>query len=306
MLRATSRAARAASCGLAQGVLSVALWLVALFCVAMGALCVAMRRAQAPAEEAANTNAESEALATTKPESEKEDAAEEELKPRVSFRLMPPPAHLAAAAQPFSYGDELYSPRGDGHGRPSLEVALPADTPASALLALCAAWLRVPRDSVQGPKLTLSPASPRRTVAQAGLGESSSPPAAAREAAAATAAVPVHSVFSLPFCCICLEAATGAVWSCRAVNVHSCCDGCARRFAETRLALHPAASATLRCPVPGCPHTLLEGHQLYRLVNTDALRKAHAQRVTDQAARLKRVESGREVRFSHNPPFTAC
>lgn len=298
------RAACAAACGLALVACCGGALLfapehaeAALACVSMGAACVAMRHDEAtdPHEEpppqkqppAADGDGDKDEADASPPES-----------PRLRFRLVPPPALSAAAAQPFDFGGEVYSPRQDGQ----VVLAVAADTPAEELLDLCSHWLRVRPESlaVQGPRLTLTPGSPRRTVAQAGLGEPPAPatPPPPDESLSPDAAVPGHAVFALPWCCICLEAATGAVWSCRGngPQQHNCCDGCARRYAATRLALRmtlPAAGA-LRCPAPGCPHTLLADRELWRLVNTDDVRRAHAQRVKDQAERLRRVTAGME------------
>lgn len=290
------RAACAAACGLALVVCCCGVLLfaparaeAALACVSMGAACVAMRHDDAtdPREE---------------PPPQKPPAdgdKDEDVSPRLRFRLVPPPALTAAAAQPFDYDGRVYSPRQDGQ----VVLAVAADTPAEELLHLCSHWLRVRPESlaVQGPRLTLTPGSPRRTVAQAGLGEPPAPATPPPPDDASDAAVPGHAVFALPWCCICLEAATGAVWSCRGdgPQQHNCCDGCARRYAATRLALRPAlpaAAAALRCPAPACPHTLLADRELWRLVNTEDVRRAHAQRVKDQAERLRRVTAGLEVR----------
>ena len=237
MLRATaretpaSRVARAAACGLAL------LWLLAalpVLCIlaAMGAICVTARREEAvkkPADATQHSAAPSVAKAEpaaadvsspTASSDEDEDVDEEPPPPppppRLSFRLVPPPALSVAAAEPFDFGGAQYSPRRDGR----VALAVAPDTPCEALLDFCAAWLRVRPESlsVQGPRLTLSPASPRRTAEQAGLGEGPPTPPQSEAEDGVDAALAEHPVFSLPFCCICLEAASGAVWACRAAQ----------------------------------------------------------------------------------------
>ena len=275
----------------------------------MGAICVTARREEAakkPADATQHSAAPSVAKAEpaaadvsspTASSDEDEDVDEEPPPPppppRLSFRLVPPPALSVAAAEPFDFGGAQYSPRRDGR----VALAVAPDTPCEALLDFCAAWLRVRPESlsVQGPRLTLSPASPRRTAEQAGLGEGPPTPPQSEAEDGVDAALAEHPVFSLPFCCICLEAASGAVWACRAAQRHVCCGECARRYAATRIVMRPTAS-NLACPVPGCPHTLLNSIQLQRLVNTEDVRAARAQRVTDQADRLLRISTGQEVR----------
>ena len=279
--------------------LTAALRLAALACVEMGAACAAMRAAGDATPQPGGT-----APPKSPPPEEAEAEEEEDVSPRLRFRLVPPAALSAAAAQPFAFGGELISPRRDGQ----MVLAVAADTPAEDLLDLCGHWLRVRPESlaVQGPRLTLTPGSPRRTVAQAGLGEPPTPPMTPPASLPLpsddndAAVLPVHSVFALPWCCSCLEAATGAVWSCRGDGPqrHSCCDSCARRYAATRLTLRSGlAPGPLRCPATGCPHTLLADRELWRLINTEEVRAAHAQRIMDQAERLRRVASGQEVRL---------
>ena len=312
-----SRVARAAACALRLVVLLAAVPKAApavFILAAMGAICVTSRReevAKQPSDakqyEDAPSVPNAEPAAAESSASSDEDEEEDEPPPpppppppRLSFRLVPPAALSAAAAEPFDFGGKQYSPRRDGR----VAVAVAPDTPCEALLAFCAAWLRVRPESlsVQGPRLTLSPASPRRTAEQAGLGEASPPSTPPAQSDGAGAALAEHPVFALPFCCICLEAASGAVWACRAAQRHVCCGECARRYAATRIFMRPTAAA-LHCPVPGCPHTLLNSIQLQRLVNTEDVRAARAQRIADQAERLRRISAGQEVRRS---PARCC
>ena len=304
---AASRVARAAVCNLFCLLALLAALPALCFLAAMGAICVTARREEAatkPADatqhEAAPSVANAEPAAADASSSSDEKKEEEPPPPQLAFRLVPPPALSVAASEPFDFRGAQYSPRRDGR----VAVRVAPDTPCESLLDFCAAWLRVRPESlsVQGPRLTLSPASPRRTAEQAGLGEASPPGTPlARDGGAdggADEALAEHPVFSLPFCCICLEAASGAVWACRAAQRHVCCGECARRYAATRIVMRPTAS-NLACPVPGCPHTLLNSIQLQRLVNTEDVRAARAQRVADQAERLRRIASGQEVRSTH-------
>ena len=306
-----SRVACAAACGLfaVLALLALVPWASPAVCIlaAMGAICVTSRREEVSKQATAAkqyggtpsaSNAEpaaAESAPTSSDEEEEDEPPPPPPPPRLSFRLVPPAALSAAAAEPFDFGGKQYSPRRDGR----LAVAVAPDTPCESLLAFCAAWLRVRPESlsVQGPRLTLSPASPRRTAEQAGLGAPSPPgtPPAQREGGGD--ALAEHLVFSLPICCICLEAASGAVWACRAAQRHVCCGECARRYAATRIVMRPTAAA-LHCPVPGCPHTLLNSLQLQQLVNTEDVRAARAQRISDQVERLRRIVTGQEVRSS--------
>ena len=310
---AASRVARAAACNLFCLLALLAALPALCFLAAMGAICVTARREEAakkPADatqhEAAPSvaNAEPAAADASSASSSSDEEEEEEPPPppppppppRLAFRLVPPPALSVAASEPFDFRGAQYSPRRDGR----VAVRVAPDTPCESLLDFCAAWLRVRPESlsVQGPRLTLSPASPRRTAEQAGLGEATPPGTPPARDGDVTKALAEHPVFSLPFCCICLEAASGAVWACRAAQRHVCCGECARRYAATRIVMRPTAT-NLACPVPGCPHTLLNSIQLQRLVNTEDVRAARAQRVADQAERLRRIAAGQEVRSMH-------
>ncbi len=202
--------------------------------------------------------------------------------------LAPPPELAAGAADAFTFRSVRFAPP---PGRPA-RVALTPDTTAATLLDFCAAWLRVPAESlsIAGGALVLSTAMPRRTAAEAGLGAD----VAGRD-------VPLRRIFALPWCAICLGAATGAVWSCRggmggAHSVrHSFSDGCAKRYAATVISVRSAA--TLRCPVPGCAHTLLSSAELAALVDVAALARLRAARTAQHAARLRAVLAGAEVRY---------
>jgi hypothetical protein len=231
----------------------------------------------------------------------------------VAVTLQPPADCGAAAQREFTFrGVRFALPR---HARGRATLALAPSTTAATLLDFCAVWLGVPAASlsIAGAELVLSSSSPRRTVAEARLG-----------ADAGAAPPPVRRVFALPWCAICLSAASGALWSCRggiaggarddddddddddgadaagaagAVTEgvpsvrHRFCAACVRRYVATALSVRSAA--TLRCPAPGCLHTL-EADELAQLVDLAALRTARAARTAQHAARLRAVAAGAE------------
>lgn len=153
---------------------------------------------------------------------------------------------------------------------------------AETLLDFCAAWLSLPAASlsVKGTRLVLSSGVPERTVADAGFGS----PAEA-----------VHPVFSLPFCSICFDAAASSTWTCRSsTEAHAFCTPCMEKYA--RMSLCELNKALLRCPAPGCAHTL-PADQVSRLVPAEQVAASRRQRVAEHNARLQRIRDGHEVRL---------
>jgi hypothetical protein len=242
-----------------------------------GARCVAPpSRAPSPAEEAPDW-----------PAGQAAQAGAEQAPSGVLLRLLPPPALLAAALQPFEFHGMLCAMTSPEEG---LYIKPSEASTATSVLDLCAAWLRVPAETitVRGARRTLSAASPGRTIAEAGLPRQlpGSPPAVALR------------VTAVPWCCICLQPVRrGRVWSCDAAQ-HSCCHACARQFAETSATLRPSlALSWLRCPAPGCTASLAHGAALHKLLSYKAMDRLRAQRAAGQAKRLNSVRAGKEVRL---------
>jgi hypothetical protein len=325
-----------------------------------GALCGAAtlsprkRGAEAPAPAAAENNTNNDDASAPTPASSRQQQAAPPLPPPsadgerillgpppsrdarwVAFALAPP-RDAAPRRAPFSFRGEQYNiiPDNDAAAAPTaaappppLLVCASADTTAATLLAFCAAWLGLPSESlsVAGGELILSEAVPERTVADARLGGAATGDDDAATSCALRRAPPlppppVRRVFALPWCAICLSAATGAVWTCRGGGGdgdadddesadddddadggggggeggrHRFCGACVRRYAATALSARSAAA--LRCPVPGCQCTL-KSDDLAALVDLAALRARLARATAEHAARLRAIADGAEVR----------
>jgi hypothetical protein len=209
----------------------------------------------------------------------------------VAVTLAPPPDAVGAGAEFIFRGVTFTSARGGGA---PVALTLTRATTAATLLAWCAAWLALPAESlsVAGGRLVLSASTPERTAEEAGLGADADAPGAPP---------PTRRVFALPWCAICLSAASGVVWTCRgggddadgggATARHRFCAQCVRRYAATALSARSAAA--LRCPAQGCSHTL-QSDELSQLVDLPALRALRAARTAQHAARLRGIAAGAE------------
>lgn len=160
-------------------------------------------------------------------------------------------------------------------------------TTAETLLDWCASWLSAPAESisVSGSHLALTHSVPTRTVADAGLGL---PPGVDD-----TLPPPYRAVFLLPWCGICFSTAASPSWACRStVARHSFCQMCMKRYAETSLTM-VAGPLMLRCPSPGCHHTM-PTEELSRLVPLEIMASKRAETMAAQRKRLEGIRAGAE------------
>lgn len=194
-------------------------------------------------------------------------------------------AALRPLGSSFTFRNVAFVRTPSAGGTLSISLLATPSTTASTLLAFASSWLEQPSESlsIAGDPLVLTPAFPSRTAEEARLGVpvsslAGSPP-------------PTRTVVALPWCSICLTAAAGSdAWSCRgSVGQHRFCQNCIRRYAQTQL----VAGSYLRCPAPGCNHTLAVD-ELRRLVPIDELQRLRAEAFMSQTARLKDIREGKE------------
>ena len=222
---------------------------------------------------------------------------------KVVLRLVPPPALAAVAQQPFDFEGAPFQASASEEG---ICVRLAEQAEASTLLQCCAAWLRVPAETItiRGAARPLTMASQRRTLAQAGLSARALRRRLPDQRAEAGPSAATLHVAVAPWCCICLAPARrGRVWSCAAQ--HACCHGCARRYAESAAVLRASvAHSWLRCPAAGCSFELAQGAAMHSLLSFKAMARLRASRAAAQAVRLSSARAGREVRLgiSHALP----
>ena len=190
----------------------------------------------------------------------------------------------------FSWRGESYvragAPAEGGAMRATLLVT--RATTAATLLDWCASWLTSPAESISiaGFHLALTHSVPTRTVADAGLGL----PSGVDE----TSQLPYRAVLLLPWCGICFSTAANPSWTCRSVLArHSFCQACMKRYAETSMMTMMGGPLMLRCPTPGCSHTM-PVEELSRLIPLDVMAAKRAEVMQAQRKRLEGIRAGHE------------